>query len=138
MFIRYNNNPLQLDTGDCVIRALALALDYNWYMVHDELSFLSRKMSDVSVSNRVWKQYLFEKGLKEEFVPNTCPNCMSVKSFADRHPIGRYILSTCEFTRANDNVFVTGNHVIAVINGDYYDTMDNGADVPLSYFYVGR
>lgn len=35
MFIRLNLNPYGQDTGDCVIRALTLALKYNWFMVHD-------------------------------------------------------------------------------------------------------
>ena len=74
MFIRLNLNPFGQDTGDCVIRAITLALNYNWFMVHDELSFLSRKMADMPSSNRVWKQYLKEKGYKEEIAQNTCPD----------------------------------------------------------------
>lgn len=138
MFILYNNNPSGLKTGDCVIRAITLALDYNWFMVHDELSFLSRQMTDMPSSNRVWKEYLRQKGLREELIQNTCPNCMTVKSFADKHPRGRYILSTCEFTEANQNIYVTSSHVVAVINGNYYDIGDSGGEVPLSYFYVGN
>lgn len=136
MFIKLNLNPFGLETGDCVIRAITLALKYNWFMVHDELSFLSRKMADMPSSNRVWKQYLKNKGYTEEMVQNDCPNCITVEKFCKMHPHGRYILSTCEYTRANSNVMVTGTHVIAVVDGDYYDTWDSGADVPLSYFYI--
>ena len=138
MFVKLNLNPFDLDTGDCVIRALTLALNYNWFMVHDELCFLSRKMADMPSSNRVWKQYLANKGFKEQMVQNTCPNCVTVERFAGAHPKGRYILSTCEYTKATESIVVTGTHVVAVIDGDYYDTWDSGADVPLSYFYVGN
>lgn len=136
MFIRLNLNPFGQDTGDCVIRAITLALNYNWFMVHDELSFLSRKMADMPSSNRVWKQYLKDKGYVEEMAQNTCPNCLTVEKFCKTHPRGRYILSTCEYSKANDGIMVTGTHVVAVIDGDYYDSWDSGNDVPLSYFYI--
>ncbi len=137
MFIHYNDNPFGLDVGDCVIRAISVGLNYNWFMVHDELSFLSRQMADMPSSNRVWKQYLYNKGYTEHFVENTCPDCLTVAKFAKNHPKGRYILSTCEYTKAN-NIIVTGSHLIAIIDGNYYDTWDSGGDVPLSYFYVGN
>lgn len=136
-FIKLNENPYGLDTGDCVIRALSTALNLNWFMVHDELSFLSRKMADMPSSNRVWKQYLYDKGLTEYQAQNTCPNCLTVDRFCKMHPHGRFILSTCEYTKARDGLYVTGTHVVAVIDGNYYDTWDSGADVPLSYFIVG-
>lgn len=136
MYIHYNDNPFGIYVGDCVIRALSTALGYNWFMVHDELCFLSRKMADMPSSNRVWKKYLEDLGFRETQIDNTCPDCMSVEKFTRLHPRGRYILSTCEYSKANENIFVVGNHVIAVINGNYYDTGDSGADVPLSYFCV--
>ena len=137
-YIPYNDNPFGLDVGDCVIRAISTALNYNWFMVHDELSFLSRKMADMPSSNRVWKQYLYDKGYQEYQAHNTCPNCLTVEGFCRQHPKGRYILSTAEYTKARDNLIVTGTHVVAVIDGDYYDTWDSGADVPLSYFVVQK
>lgn len=136
MYIYYNDNPFGLDVGDCVIRAMSLALNYNWFMVHDELCFLSRKMADMPSSNRVWKQYLYDKDYREYQAHNTCPDCLTVEKFCKQHPKGRYILSTAEYTKARDNLIVTGTHVVAVIDGDYYDTWDSGADVPLSYFVV--
>ena len=136
MYIYYNDNPGNFNVGDCVIRAISLALSYNWFMVHDELSFLSRKMLDMPSSNRVWKTYLKEKGYIEYEIENTCPRCLTVEQFAMSHPKGRYILSTCEFSKARDNLIVTGSHVLALIDGDWYDTWDSGGDVPLSYFIV--
>ena len=136
MFIKLNLNPFGKDRGDCVIRAITLALNYNWFMVHEELSFLSRKMGDIPSSNDVWKTYLEQKGYREELAENMCPNCLTVDRFCKMHPKGRYILSTAEYTKARDNLIVTGTHVVAVIDGDYYDTWDSGADVPLSYFYI--
>ena len=137
-YINLNLNPDEADRGDCVIRAITLALNYNWYMVHDELCFLSRKMADMPSSNRVWKEYLRQKGFVEKGIQNTCPDCMTVERFAYHHPKGTYILSTCEYSRANEKIIVTGTHVVTVIDGNYYDTWDSGADVPLSYFVFER
>ncbi len=137
-FIRLNENPYGLDVGDCVVRAISTALNYNWFMVHDDLSFLSRKMADMPSSNRVWKEYLRDKGWIERTVDTNCPNCMTLKDFCRTHSKGRFIVSLCEMSVAQNNIIVTGSHLIAVINGDYYDTRDSGAYVPLSYFYYSR
>lgn len=99
MFIRLNENPFGLNVGDCVIRAISTALNYNWFMVHDELSFLSRQMADMPSSNRVWKEYLRQKGCVEYEAQNTCPNCLTVEQFTRLHPKGRFVLSTCEYTK---------------------------------------
>ena len=135
MFIQYNANPFGLDVEDCVIRAISTALNYNWYMVHDELSYLSRKMADIPSSNRVWKKYLYDKGYSEYKVENICPRCYSVKQFCNEHPRGTYILSTCQYTK-DMGICVTGMHVLTVIDGSYYDTSDSGEDVPLSFFVI--
>ena len=137
-YIRLNENPFGLNTGDCVIRAISTALNYNWFMVHDELSFLSRKMADMPSSNRVWKKYLYDLGFEETPIINTCPDCLTVEEFAYNHPKGRYILSTCEYKKAEEGIFVTGSHVIALIDGNWYDTWDSGGDVPLSFFIVSK
>ena len=37
------------------------------------------------------------------------------------NPYGRYILAT-------------GEHVVAIENGDYYDTWDSGDEIPIYYW----
>lgn len=49
-----------------------------------------------------------------------CPECYRVRDFARDHPYGDYILGPKE-------------HAVAVIDGDWYDTWDSGATVPLYY-----
>ena len=135
MYVNYNHNPMGLKVGDCVIRGIATALDLDWYIVHEDLCELSRRMTDMPSSNRVWKRYLENFGFSEHVVDTDCPNCLTVQDFCKRHQTGRYVLSTCEYTAANQ-IVVTGTHVIAVIYGDYYDIWDSGSDIPLSYFYI--
>lgn len=55
-------------------------------------------------------------------VPNTCPNCITVKKFSDHHPEGRYLLGT-------------GSHVIGIVDGNYYDTWDSENELLLYFFY---
>lgn len=137
MFIEYNCNPCNLQVGDCVLRAIATALDLDWYKVHDDLCSLSREMCDMPSSNRVWKKYLRDYGLKEIAIDTDCPNCLTVIDFCELHPTGRYILSTCDYYSAN-RITVVGTHLISVISGNHYDTWDSGLDIPLSYYYISR
>ena len=37
-YVFYNPNPLGKDTGDCVIRAISKALDYDWEKTYTELA----------------------------------------------------------------------------------------------------
>ena len=136
MAYRYlNANPNGLTVGDCVIRAISLATGIPWMYVHEELCDLSRTMYDMPSSNRVWKRYLETLGFREHQMENTCPDCFTVDKFTRLNPYGIYILSTCEISKAQ-NIFVTGSHVVAVMEGDYYDTWDSGLDIPLSYFII--
>ena len=124
MFIPTNPNPNNKYTGDCVIRAICIAEDKEWDDVYLELMVKGYAMKDMIESNELWNSYLHGLGYSRYIIPDTCPDCYSVREFAQDHPQGRYILGT-------------GTHAVAVINGDYYDTWDSGDEVPI-YFYERR
>lgn len=121
MFIPTNPNPNNKYTGDCVIRAICIAEDKEWDDVYLELMVKGYAMKDMIESNELWNSYLHGLGYSRYIIPDTCPDCYSVREFAQDHPQGRYILGT-------------GTHAVAVINGDYYDTWDSGHKVPI-YFW---
>lgn len=121
MFIPTNPNPNNKYTGDCVIRAICIAEDKEWDDVFLELMVKGYAMKDMIESNELWNSYLHGLGYSRYIIPDTCPDCYSVREFAQDHPQGRYILGT-------------GTHAVAVINGDYYDTWDSGHKVPI-YFW---
>lgn len=121
MFIPTNPNPNNKYTGDCVIRAICIAEDKEWDDVYLELMVKGYAMKDMIESNELWNSYLHGLGYSRYIIPDTCPDCYSVREFAQDHPHGRYILGT-------------GTHAVAVINGDYYDTWDSGHKVPI-YFW---
>lgn len=79
------------------------------------------KLHETIVDNDVWKDFMLNRGYKLYQLPNTCPMCYTLRQFADEHPSGKYLACT-------------GSHVIAVIDGDYYDTWDSGSEI-ISYFF---
>ncbi len=121
MYIRYNLNPYNNRVGDCTVRAIANVMNRSWDDTYWALCAEGGLIKDMPDSNAVWGSYLFYNGFRRFAIPNTCPNCYTVKDFCQEHPKGRYILGT-------------GTHVIAVIDGDYYDTWDSGDEVPI-YFW---
>ena len=125
MYVNYNANPQQKQVGDCVIRAISTVLNQDWETTYIGLAIQGFMMSDMPSSDSVWNEYLKSKGLARYIVPDTCPNCYTVRQFADEHPTGIYV------------VFV-GQHVVAVVDGDYIDTWDSGDRVPIYYWEVNN
>jgi hypothetical protein len=99
-------------------------LGKDWNTIYLGVVLQGFKSKNMPSSNAVWGEYLRHKGFRRYAIPNSCPDCYTVADFADEHPKGRYLLAT-------------GSHVIAVINGDYYDTWDSGEEVPVYYFERG-
>ena len=121
MFKETNINPKGHYVGDCVIRAISTATEERWEKTYVELAIQGFMMSDMPSSNHVWGAYLASKGYNRRIIPNTCPECYTIRDFTEDHPEGTYILAT-------------GSHVVAVIDGDYYDTWDSGDEVPIYYW----
>lgn len=121
MYIFKNPNPSGSYVGDCVIRAISIATNKSWYEVYVELCLQGLMMYDMPSSNRVWNEYLKTEDFKRYIVPNDCPGCYTVKDFCSEHFKGTYILGT-------------GTHVIAVKDGNYYDTWDSGDESPIWYW----
>ena len=118
MFIQKNNNPLQKRTDDCVVRALAEALGVDWRSAYTMLSARGLKLADIFIKNYVWGDLLSSLGFSRSGIPNSCPDCYTVADFANDHRKGTYIIGT-------------GDHVLTVINGDYYDSFDSGSMIPI-------
>lgn len=121
-FVFANPNPHGLFVGDCVVRALSILLDQSWEKTYTDLTLQGFVSADMPSANHVWAAYLDGKGFSRETIPNTCPACYTVEEFAADHDKGRFLVAT-------------GSHVVAVIDGDYYDAWDSGKEVPAYYFY---
>lgn len=123
MWIKVNPNPLGKRVGDCVVRAVSVATGLPWKEVYDGLYDVGWHEADMPNSNQVWGMYLYRMGFEPFVLPEACPKCVTVKQFAKRFPYGRYVIGT-------------GNHAVAVINGNYYDTWDSGNEVPAYFFRI--
>lgn len=120
-FIFYNPNPLKKEVGDCVIRAITKVTNSDWDTVFLGVMSKAFTMKDVLVSNEVWSEYLYDQGFRRHIIPNTCPMCYTVREFCLDNSIGIFLLAT-------------GSHVVAVVNGNYYDSWDSGSQVPIYYW----
>lgn len=117
----YNPNPEKLMVGDCIIRGVAKLTNKSWDEIYIDLVTYGFKMKDLPDSNVVLGAYLYANNYRRHVIPNTCPDCYSISQFAEDHPHGKFLLAT-------------GVHVVAVVDGDYYDTWDSGNEVPV-YFW---
>lgn len=118
MYINYDANPSGSPTGDCVIRAIATITRRPWRDVHWDLAILSNQRCKMMDDNVIWHEYLKNLGFRIYAIQDPY---MRIKVFCNSHPYGEYILGT-------------GRHVVAVIDGDYYDAWDSGNEFPVFYW----
>lgn len=118
MYIYYNPNPEGRATNDCVIRAISKVTNQDWERTYVGVCLQGLLLHDMPDTNHVWSEYLYHQGFIRDIIPNTCPNCYTVKDFCKDNPTGVFLLAC-------------GDHVVAVINGDYFDAWDSGNEVPL-------
>lgn len=121
-FKNYNPNPQNNLVIDCTVRAISKATGQSWDETYIGLAVQGYEAKDMPNSNFVWGQYVKKLGFRKSPLPNTCPDCYSVKQFCRDYPRGTFLLAT-------------GNHVVTVVDGDYYDTWDSGDEIPV-YFWV--
>ncbi len=120
-FIMSNPNPKGRYVGDCVVRALSIAQNKSWSETYIDVCIHGFLLCDMPTSNHVWGDYLKSQGYTSFVIPDTFPNCYTVKDFCGEHFKGTYILGT-------------GTHVLTVIDGDYYDSWDSGDECPVYYW----
>ena len=112
-YVFFNPNPKNARVGDCAVRAVAKAIGQDWKDAYIGLCSEGLAFKDMPSANYVWGMYLQRYGFEEHMISSICPQCVTVAQFAENHPKGRYVLAT-------------QNHVVAVVNGDYFDTWDSG------------
>lgn len=122
MYIDFNPNSLGLITDDCAVRAVAKALDVSWDMAYMMLAMNGMKMGFLMNHNAVIASVLRSNGFRRANIPNTCPDCMTVKEFSELNPNGVFVLGT-------------GSHVVTVDGGDVYDAWNSLGEVPIYVWY---
>lgn len=125
-FVYYNPNPKHKRTSDCVVRAVARALNTDWKQAYMNVTAQGLKLAEMPESGVVWRSLLRERGFKTYVIPDSCPDCYTVRDFCMDHPIGKYVLA----------IGGKPNHVVTVVSGDWWDTWDCGDETP--FFYMRK
>ena len=121
MWIYANPNPCRQEEPDCVVRAISIATRKTWRKVHRDLCLMSSEHCTMPSVNWLWEMYLKKNGFRKFLLPESCPECVTVREFAMRFPEGTYVIGT-------------GSHAVCVIDGDWYDTWDSGDETPTYFF----
>lgn len=121
MWIKYNANPVANRVEDCAIRAVAVVLGISWDDAFDLIADSAKLMGGVMHQNAAFGAVLRQHGFIRKIIPNTCPDCYTIKDFCRDNPEGVFAVGT-------------GSHIVAVINGDYIDTWDSGVEIPIYYW----
>lgn len=123
MYRYFNPNPLNSDrVGDCTVRALSKILKVSWDEAFDMLADMAKKMGVMPSDKNAFSAVLRMNGFYRENIPNVCPDCYTFRDFALDNPVGKYVLCS-------------ENHVVAIVNGTYFDVWDSG-DEPVLYFWT--
>ena len=117
----YNPNPTNQRVGDCAVRALSKALGKEWEDTYVGLAAEGLYYHDMPSSDYVWGMFLRKYGFEQKGIPSICPQCTTIKKFAEDHPTGRYVVKA-------------QNHTVAVVDGNYYDSWDSGDEIALFYW----
>ena len=122
MYRFFNNNPVANRTGDCAVRAVSLAINQDWDSTYLLIALAGMQMGDSMEKNYVWGSLLRQRGYIREALPNVCPDCYTVRQFAEDHPKGTYVLGL-------------DRHVVTLKDGDWYDLFDSGDETVVYVWY---
>lgn len=121
----FNENPDGKNVGDCTVRAISTLIGQSWEETYTELCMQGFLMRDLPSSNAVWGAYLKSKGFRRCIIPEADADGYTVADFCNDYPKGTYLLA------------ISG-HVVAVKDGEYYDTWDSGGEIPLYSWEKGN
>lgn len=121
-FIKTNPHPAGKKTGDCVVRALAIAEDKKWLDVYDALCAEGRKLHDMPNMKNTYETYLTKRGWKKQKMPkHATGKRYTLRQLADENPKGLLIVSVAK-------------HLATVKDGNLLDTWDCSRKCVGNYF----
>lgn len=126
-FVYYqpNKKDTKDKVGDCQVRALSKVMEKTWLEVFDLTIPICRELQTYTIFacdlNKT-KEVMSKLGFVYSGISNKKGTKRpTVDEFAKVHPTGRYVVSVAR-------------HVVAVVDGKYYDTWDSG-DCKMYGFY---
>ena len=128
VYYQPNDKDIKDKTGDCQIRALCKTLDLTWVEAFDLTIPICRELQTYTFFDcnlEQTKKAMQRIGFEYTGISNKKGSKRpTVESFAKSHPQGKYILSLAR-------------HVVAVVDGKYYDTWDCGNKSLYGYYTKG-
>lgn len=125
VYYQPNKKDLKDKVGDCQIRALSKALDCSWLEAFDLTIPICREAQTYTIFDgalNLEKESMAKLGFRYTGISNKKGSKRpTVLSFAKDHPNGRYILKVA-------------HHVVACVDGKYYDTWDCGYKSLYGYY----
>lgn len=121
----YNPNPANRFVGDCTIRAICKLTGQDWDTVYAGTAFQGFIAKNMPSGNEVWGSYLRRLGYHRVLLPDEFLSFYTVLDFCRDHPKGRFLLALDQ-------------HVVAVVDGDYFDTWDSGNEIPIYFWTKGE
>jgi hypothetical protein len=100
---------------------ICLLENMTWREAFDAVTDICREEYDMPSSDVMWGKFLSRRGYTKHIIPDTCPDCYTVNQFCLDNP---------DLT----GILATGTHVIAVCDGNYFDTWDSGDEIPIYYW----
>lgn len=125
VYYQPNDKDLKDEVGDCQIRAFSKVLGLSWLEAFDLTTPLCRELQTYTIFGcdlKKTKEAMSKLGFEYTDISNKKGSKRpTVDEFAKKHPIGKYILSVA-------------NHVVACVDGKYYDTWDSGYKCLYGYY----
>lgn len=118
-YVYFQPNKLDIKdkVGDCQIRAFCKALGLTWLEAFDLTIPICRELQTYTIFDcdlKKTKAAMDTLGFRYTGVSNKRGSKRpTIDEFAKNHPIGTYIVTVAR-------------HVVAVVDGKYYDTWDSG------------
>ena len=108
--------------ADCTVRALMKLLEVSWEEAYDELCKAGRELKRMPSETDSIAHAIGSYGYKKHSIPVPKGSKRpTVASFTAEHPKGRYLLNVA-------------NHVVASVDGHYYDSWDCGEKCLYGYY----
>lgn len=120
-YVKFESQKKRAD--DCVIRAIMKLTNRDWVTCYDELCEIGRKKKRMPNEWKVVEIWLREHGYVKRSFGKIIKgqHRITVSEFAKSHKDGYYLLNL-------------RGHVVACINGYYYDSWDSGNCKLLTYY----
>ncbi len=101
------------------MRAISRVLEQDWAQTYIDLCLYGLVSCDMPSSNAVWGKYLRAHGFRRRLASDACE--VTVERFAAEHPDGVFLLAL-------------NGHVVACVDGDWFDTWDSAAECVIYYW----